>query len=64
MIHNLEHTQFIPADPARVWEFFSAPQNLNALTPPEMHFEILGQPAPMHQGQLISYRIRVARGCA
>lgn len=62
MIHTLERTQFIPADPVRVWEFFCAPQNLNALTPPEMHFEILGQPAPMHQGQLISYRIRVAPG--
>jgi len=62
MIHTLERTQFIPADPNRVWEFFCAPQNLNALTPPEMHFEILGQPAPMYQGQLIKYRIRVAPG--
>ncbi len=62
MIHTLSRTQFIPADPARVWEFFSAPQNLKALTPPEMEFEIMGEPAPMYAGQLIAYRIRVAPG--
>jgi ligand-binding SRPBCC domain-containing protein len=62
MIHTLERTQFIPADPAVVWDFFSTPRNLNALTPPALHFEILGEPAPMHAGQLIAYRIRVAPG--
>lgn len=60
MIRTLERTQFLRAYPATVWAYFSAPQNLNALTPPEMHFEILGEPAPMYQGQLIAYRIRVA----
>lgn len=62
MIHTLERTQFIPAELARVWAFFSTPENLNALTPPEMHFEILGSPAAMYQGQLIAYRIRIAPG--
>lgn len=62
MIRTLERTQFLPADPATVWAYFSTPQNLNALTPPEMHFEILSQPEPMYQGQLIAYRIRVAPG--
>ena len=62
MIHTLESTQFISTTPARAWAFFSSPQNLYALTPPDMHFEILGQPAPMYAGQLISYRIRVAPG--
>lgn len=62
MIRTFERTQFLPADPATVWSYFSTPQNLNALTPPEMHFEILSQPEPMYQGQLIAYRIRVAPG--
>ncbi len=62
MIHTLERTQFIPALIDQVWAYFSAPENLNALTPPEMHFEILGAPPPMYQGQLIAYRIRVAPG--
>jgi len=62
MIHTLERTQFIPASLEQVWNYFSKPENLNALTPPEMHFQILGAPGPMHAGQLISYRIRVAPG--
>lgn len=62
MIRTLERQQFIPASPARVWDWFSTPQNLNALTPPEIHFEILGAPGPMYQGQIIAYRIRVAPG--
>lgn len=62
MIHTLERTQFIAASLDQVWTYFSAPENLNALTPPEMHFEILGEPPPMYQGQLIAYRIRVAPG--
>lgn len=62
MLHTLHQTQFIPAEPTRVWAYFSSPANLNALTPPEMDFEILGTPDPMYQGQLIAYRIRVAPG--
>ena len=62
MIHTLERTQLIPASIERVWDYFSTPENLNALTPPDMHFEILGQPPAMYQGQIIAYRIRVAPG--
>ena len=62
MIHTLEREQFIPASFDHVWAYFSTPENLNALTPPEMHFKILGSPGPMHAGQLIAYRIRVAPG--
>ncbi len=60
MIQTLTQSQFIPASPDRVWDFFSTPANLNALTPPEMQFETKGDPGPMHAGQLIAYRIRVA----
>lgn len=63
MVHTLERSQFIPADSARVWEYFSTPRNLDALTPPEMKFRILGNPGPMHTGQLIAYRIRIFPAC-
>lgn len=43
-----------------MWDFFATPKNLNALTPPSLHFQILGAAAPMYAGQMISYRIRVA----
>ncbi|WP_438483118.1 SRPBCC family protein [Oleiharenicola lentus] len=62
MVHTLHRTQFIPASPERVWGYFATPSNLNALTPPELHFETLGKPGPMHAGQLIAYRIRIAPG--
>jgi hypothetical protein len=62
MVHTLELSQFVPADPGRVWEFFSNPRNLRDLTPPKMDFRILGDPGPMYAGQMIAYRIRVAPG--
>lgn len=62
MLHQIHRSQFIQADPGRVWEFFSSPANLNALTPPELRFEILNDPGPMYAGQVIAYRIRVAPG--
>ncbi len=62
MIHELHNIQFIPATPAKVWEYFCNPKNLNELTPPEMHFEIKGEPGPMYTGQMIAYRICILPG--
>jgi ligand-binding SRPBCC domain-containing protein len=63
VLRQLRREQFIRADPGKVWEFFSAPQNLNALTPPDVRFRIIGAaPARMYAGQLISYRISPMRG--
>jgi len=62
MIHTLERSQFLKAEPGKVWEYFSNPRNLNELTPPDMQFEILGNPGPMYAGQMIAYRIRIAPG--
>jgi ligand-binding SRPBCC domain-containing protein len=60
---RLLYTQFIPADPAAVWEFFATPRNLDELTPPEVKFQILSElPARMYAGQLIAYRISPAAG--
>jgi ligand-binding SRPBCC domain-containing protein len=60
---HLRYTQFIPADPVRVWEFFSTPGNLNELTPPEVKFRILSElPARMYAGQLIAYRLSPVPG--
>lgn len=60
---RLLYTQFIPADPARVWEFFATPRNLNELTPPGVRFQILSElPKRMYAGQLIEYRISPLSG--
>lgn len=62
-IYRLSCAQIVPADLDRVWEFFATPRNLNKLTPPEMHFDILfGADEPMYPGQLIEYRIRLVPG--
>jgi ligand-binding SRPBCC domain-containing protein len=56
--YRLEQTQLVPAPLARVFEFFSAAENLERLTPPFLSFRILTPlPIEMKQGQHIEYRI-------
>jgi ligand-binding SRPBCC domain-containing protein len=58
-VYQFKQSQFIPADLNTVWDFFSTPRNLNAITPPEMNFEIIeitgGE--KMHASQIISYKV-------
>ena len=63
MIRHLHREQFVAGDPAAIWDFFSAPQNLDALTPPSLRFRIIGPPPPrMYAGQLIEYRVGILPG--
>jgi ligand-binding SRPBCC domain-containing protein len=56
--HRLERTQFVPAPRVQVFEFFSAAQNLERLTPPFVKFRILTpRPIAMKRGQFIEYEI-------
>ena len=59
-IHSLKRIQKIPIDRSAAWDFFSNPANLQTITPPEMHFEILTESAGdrMYPGQVIEYRVR------
>ncbi|MCJ7772375.1 MAG: SRPBCC family protein [Desulfobacterales bacterium] len=60
MIHKLTSHQTVKATIEEVWDFFSNPRNLNLITPPSLHFQILtGDERPMHNGQIIHYRIRI-----
>lgn len=62
-IRTLIREQSVPADLRAVWEFFSDPCNLNAITPPDLHFEIMsGGAVRMTPGQLIEYRISLLPG--
>jgi ligand-binding SRPBCC domain-containing protein len=59
MIHRLYRRQKIAAEMKSVWHFFSTPSNLNALTPPDLRFRIIGKlPLEMYQGQIIEYRVQ------
>lgn len=43
-----------------VFDFFSKPENLEILTPPELHFKILTKlPVSMKKGSIIDYRIKL-----
>ena len=60
-IYTLNQSQEIPVPIEEAWEFFSKPENLNEITPPDLEFRITsGKPAPMHEGQIVTYKIRVA----
>jgi ligand-binding SRPBCC domain-containing protein len=58
MIHSLNYKSQIKADIKTVFDFFSNPQNLNTITPPDMNFKILsGADRKMYPGQIIIYKV-------
>jgi ligand-binding SRPBCC domain-containing protein len=58
--YRLVRTQLIPRPLAEVFPFFADAGNLEAITPPWLHFRILTpRPIQITSGALIDYRIRV-----
>jgi len=58
-MHRLESKQWLPLSVEEAWKFFSMPENLNRITPPDMSFEILtGSGEKTYAGQIITYKIR------
>lgn len=56
----IDERQWVPRPLDEVFRFFSRPENLGELTPPEMRFEILTpEPLTMRPGALIDYGIRL-----
>jgi uncharacterized protein (TIGR01777 family) len=59
-LHVFHREQLIRRPRAEVFEFFSRPENLARVTPPQLGFEILTpSPVVMKVGALIDYRIRI-----
>lgn len=59
-MHILEREIILNSEPEQVWAFLSTPVNLNELTPPDLHFQILSEvPARMYNGLVILYQIRI-----
>ena len=58
-VHLFESTQFVPAKRDDVFDFFSSPYNLEAITPPALQFTVTDAPRSIERGSLISYRLRL-----
>ena len=58
--HTLRREQVLPGPPEDVFPFFADAGNLEAITPPELSFDIVTpRPIDMHVGTLIEYRLRL-----
>ena len=58
LTHRLHYTTHLPLPRAEVFPFFADAQNLAAITPPELAFEIVTPtPIDMRPGALIEYRL-------
>jgi ligand-binding SRPBCC domain-containing protein len=59
-LFRLQAELWLPRPREEVFAFFSDAQNLEAITPPWLQFQVLTPaPAAMHPGARIDYRIRV-----
>lgn len=57
--HVLQREQWLPAPVEDVFAFFADARNLEAITPPWLHFGLLPPvPTELHAGTLIQYRLR------
>ena len=53
----LEREQWLPRSIEEVFSFFSKPENLQAVTPPWLHFAVVEKPATLAKGAVIRYRL-------
>ena len=59
-VHEFSAELWLPLPPAELFSFFGDAANLDALTPPWLHFHIVTpRPIAMRAGTLIDYRLRV-----
>ena len=59
-VYTLEREQVVPAEPGDVFAFFADARNLETITPPFLHFEVVTpDPIELGTGTLIQYRLRL-----
>jgi ligand-binding SRPBCC domain-containing protein len=62
-LYQLRQEQLLPVTLDEAWAFFSNPGNLAEITPPDLGFAVDHlDPGPMEEGQIISYRVKIAPG--
>ncbi len=65
-VYTLQKVQVINADIKQIWNFFSSPENLKDITPPQLGFQILSKSygSEMYAGQIIEYTVKPLLGIA
>lgn len=59
-MHFLEREIVLNTGLENLWQFMATPANLNKLTPPELHFQIVSDlPDRMYNGLMIQYTIKI-----
>ncbi|HEV2455999.1 MAG TPA: SRPBCC family protein [Verrucomicrobiae bacterium] len=59
-VREFQSEIWLPLPPAKLFPFFCDAANLDALTPPWLHFQIVTpRPIEMRTGMLIDYKLRV-----
>ena len=59
--YSLTTSQSFELDIKKVFNFFSKPENLEEITPPNLKFKIITRPPiPMLEGQIIDYKITIS----
>ena len=63
-VYSLHRKQFLPVTLDAAWDFFSSPDNLQAITPDNMQFVVTSvlQGKKMYAGQLIEYKVSPVLG--
>ena len=56
---QLERTQLVHRNLDETFAFFADPQNLEAITPPWLHFRIIEAPDRLEHGSRLRYRLRL-----
>lgn len=60
-IYALERKETIPVGVETAWDFFSNPNNLSAITPPELDMRVTsGAEERIYPGMIITYEIKLA----
>jgi len=59
-VHEFHSELWLPLPPTALFPFFASVTNLDAITPPWLHFQtITPTPLELHEGTQIDYRLRV-----
>lgn len=59
-MYSFQRVQILPVSLQEAWDFFSDPANLAAITPADMHFQVISKfhGEKMYPGQLIEYKVK------